>query len=189
MPTLPSRIPFVQARNYTDLRGKPGRKPNVVVIHTAEIAEKGDSAEAIARYFATTTRQASAHYTVDANSVVQSVQLRDVAWAAPGCNHNGIQLEHAGYARQTKAEWADQYSRDLLDLSAQLCGKVICPKFKIQPVLLTGTRLQRAAWDKSVTGFTSHHEVSKVFRRSTHTDPGAWFPWADYLRAVEEYLG
>jgi N-acetyl-anhydromuramyl-L-alanine amidase AmpD len=190
MPTLPSKIPFIQAANYTRVTGK-SRQPNVIVIHTIETAEKGTAAENTARWFSSLprTRPVSAHYCIDADSVVQCVQLRDVAWAAPGCNHNGVQLEHAGFARQTTRDWEDEFSRSLLDLSAQLCGKVICPKLGIKPVLLAGKWLQRAAWDKSVTGFTSHAEVSRVFKRSSHTDPGTSFPWPWFLEAVERYLG
>src|SRR3982750_3889302 len=93
-------IPFVQARNFT--RGRSNHI-DVLVIHTMESPEKPDTAESVANWFAgSTAPQASAHYCIDANSVVQCVQDGDVAWHAPGANHNGIGFEHAGRAAQTK---------------------------------------------------------------------------------------
>ena len=89
-----STIPFVQARNYTRGRSNP---IDVIVIHTMESPEKPDTAESVAAWFAAATApQASAHYCIDANSIVECVRDTDVAWHAPGANHNGL-----GRARRT----------------------------------------------------------------------------------------
>ena len=72
---------------------------DLLVIHTMEAPEKPDTAENVAKWFAgSTAPQASAHYCIDADSIVQCVQDRDVAWHAPGANHNGLGFEHAGTA-------------------------------------------------------------------------------------------
>src|SRR3954454_6387676 len=80
---------------------------DLVVIHSMEAPEKGETAEDVGHFFEKPSTRASAHYCVDNNSIVQCVQERDVAWAAPGANHDGVQIEHAGYARQTLREWED----------------------------------------------------------------------------------
>ena len=110
-------IPFVQARNFT--RGRSSRI-DVLVIHTMESPEKPETAEDVAHWFAgSTAPQASAHYCIDGDSIVQCVQDSDVAWHAPGANHNGLGFEHAGKAAQTARDWGDEYSMKCLDLSAQ----------------------------------------------------------------------
>jgi N-acetyl-anhydromuramyl-L-alanine amidase AmpD len=172
--------PFVPARNFT----KAGRKEvDLVVVHTMEAPEKGETAENVAAWFAgSTAPQASAHYCVDGDTVVQCVRDDDVAWHAPGANHDGIGIEHAGYARQSQSDWEDDYSTRMLERSARLAAD-ICARYRIPPVwlhpadLLAGRR-----------GITSHANVSQAFKRSDHHDPGTSFPIQRYLRLVQRYL-
>jgi N-acetyl-anhydromuramyl-L-alanine amidase AmpD len=172
--------PFVQARNYTSA----GRKTiDLVVVHTMEAPDKPETAENVARWFAgSSAPQASAHYCVDADSVVQSVRDEDIAWHAPGANHNGIGLEHAGFARFTGADWADDYNRRMLDRSATLVAS-LCRAYRIPPLWLYPADLMAGR-----RGITSHVNVSQAFRRSDHSDPGTSFPVQAYLRQVQEKL-
>lgn len=172
--------PFVPAKGFTRTSG---RAIDVIVIHTIEAPEKGGTAESTARYFQTTDRQVSAHYNIDADSIVQCVREKDVAWAAPGCNHDGIQLEHAGYARQTARDWRDDYSRRMLERSAALSAE-IAKRHKIPVVWLSSADLLAGK-----RGFTSHNNVSQAFKRSTHWDPGAGFPHDRYLADVRSRIG
>jgi hypothetical protein len=187
---LPSRIPFVQAQWYTPI--KRARHVQYIVLHSMEAPEKGDTAENIAQYFAKgvpANRKASAHYCIDGNSVIQCVQTRDVAYAAPGANHNGIQIEMAGYARQAEADWKDPYSWGMLTITAELCAKVLMPKYDIPPTFRNAASLATAdrADDTGHRGFTTHAEVSKAFRQSSHWDPGPGFPMRDFLGLVERF--
>ena len=167
---------FVQARNYTRVGG---RDIDLVVIHTAEAAERLNTAEAIASWAAgPNAPRASWHYAVDSDSVVQSVRDQDVAWAAPGVNHNGLQIEHAGYARQTPSEWSDAYSLAMLNISADLVGQ-ICTRYKIPVRWVSVEGLKRGE-----RGITTHANVSLAFKRSDHTDPGKSFPKTEYLAKV-----
>jgi N-acetyl-anhydromuramyl-L-alanine amidase AmpD len=172
---------FVQAKYFTKAARKVG-DVKWIVIHTAEIAEKGTSAEAIARYFQTTSRAASAHFTVDADSIVQSVREKDVAWHAPGANGAGIGVEHAGYARQTREEWMDRYSVDMLTLSAKLVAK-LCREWDIPAKYVDREGLLRGE-----RGITTHSEVSQAFKKSTHYDPGPAFPMDAYIDMVRAEL-
>lgn len=171
------RIPVVLSPNRTVV-GSPARRLDVIVIHDMEWTETDQTAEACAAYFAKPTTKASAHYLVDRNSIVQCVPLADVAWAAPGNNHNGIQIEFAGYARQTAQEWADAYSTGMLDLGAGLVA-ALCKRHGIPIKFLDAAALKRGE-----RGITTHAEVSKAWKKSNHTDPGANFPMQRFLADV-----
>lgn len=176
-----STIPFVQARNYTHGRSNP---IDLIVIHTMESPEKPDTAESVAAWFAgPNAPQASAHYCIDADSIVACVRDTDVAWHAPGANHNGLGLEHAGRAAQSAAEWNDDYSSRLLDLSSELVAQK-CAKYDIPAVWLSPAQLRAGK-----RGITGHVQVSEAFKRSDHTDPGKSFPVEAYIARVREHLG
>lgn len=160
-----------------------GRKVDVVVLHSMEMDEKGTTAESCAQWFRNPAAKVSAHYCVDANSIVQCVREKDIAWHAPGCNHNGIGIEHAGRARQSRAEWLDDYGVAMLNRSAVLVAHV-CQRHRI-PV----TWLHPADLVAGKRGITSHNNVSKAFHRGSHWDPGPGFPMEWYLRKVRARQG
>jgi N-acetyl-anhydromuramyl-L-alanine amidase AmpD len=175
-------LKFIQARNYTRVTS-PARNIDLVVIHTAEYPELPESAEWVANYFAKPgAPKASAHYMVDASEVIQGVWDKDVAWAAPGANHNGIQIEHAGYAKQTKKDWSDDYSKRMLARSAKLTAR-LCRKHNIPVRWVSPSQLRAGR-----RGLTSHANVSAAFKRSSHWDPGPNFPVTVYLRLVKAEL-
>lgn len=180
------KIPFIQAKHYTPVSEDHPRKVRLIVIHSMESEEKGETAENVARYFQTTEKPASAHYNIDNNSVVQCVQCKDVAYGAPGANRDGIHLEHAGRAKQTAAQWNDEYSSAMLKLSAEVCA-MLCKKFGIPPVWLSPADL--AAGKK---GLTSHANVTlwqkSLGKPGSHTDPGEGFPVQKYCAMVAEKL-
>lgn len=179
-------IKFQQAEQYKAIAA--GRKVDLVVLHTGELPEKPTGAEAVANYFSRprdangNVVTASSHFVHDDDSTVQCVLEKDIAYAAPGANNNGIQIEHAGYARQTAAEWADDYSTRELTISAQLTAK-LCAKYAIPPNYVDDLGLLAGA-----RGITTHVSVSKAFKRSTHTDPGPNFPMERYLELVRQFM-
>ena len=171
--------PLIPARFFTKGRIKPIQ---LIVIHSAECPKKEGAARGVANYFATTDRQASAHFTVDDKEVIQSVRVEDTAWAAKNANANGVNVEHAGYAAQTEAEWLDEYGQAMLELSAKLAAE-LCKKFDIEPV--------RAEFLSGVSptvikpGFCGHRDVPL---HGSHSDPGPGFPFDYYLGRVAFYL-
>jgi len=180
IPPIEPSIKFVQARNFTWANRA---SVDVIVIHTMEAAETLITAENVANWFASEAApRASAHYNVDGDSIVQSVKEEHVAWHAPGANRNGIGIEHAGYARQSDGEWADPYSRSMLELSAWLVAS-ICKRWGIPVVRLSSEDLIRGK-----RGLCGHREVTRAFKKSTHTDPGEHFPWTAYLEAINRLL-
>jgi N-acetyl-anhydromuramyl-L-alanine amidase AmpD len=173
--------PYVPAKHLTKNQGK--RNVRLIVIHSMEAPEKGDTAESVAKYFKTTNREASAHICVDNNSIVQCVLDNNIAWAAPGANSDGIHIEMAGYADQETAEWLDPYSTLVLENAANAAAQY-CLKYKIPPIHLTDAELG----DKKTKGIVSHAQVTTVFKKGTHTDPGKNFPWAYFIGRVEVHL-
>ena len=172
--------PFVESPHVTRT---DGRRIDLIVIHTMEMDEKGETAENCASWFRNPIAKSSAHYCVDVDSIVQCVRDQDVAWHAPGANHNGIGIEHAGRARQTGREWRDAYSAAMVDRSAGLAAE-LCRRYAI-PV----TWLYAADLKAGKRGITTHKAVSEAFRRSDHWDPGNGFPVEGYLALVRGKRG
>lgn len=170
---------FKQARHYHAGRRKQVR---IIVIHDMEAAEGHLTAENVAGYFAGPhAPMASAHLNVDRDSVVQSVKIADTAFHAPGANDDGIGIEHAGYARETREEWlADDC---LLNTSAAAAAE-LCNRLLIPPHHLTASEIK----DGRSRGFAGHVEVNAVFHGSSHTDPGPGFPWDVYLDKVAWFI-
>jgi N-acetyl-anhydromuramyl-L-alanine amidase AmpD len=167
--------PFVESPHVTHA---PGRSVDVIVIHTMEIPEAPDAARRCAAWFASPRSEVSAHYCVDARTVIQCVDEADIAWHARGGNTRSIGVELAGTARQKAEDWADEYSSALLDRAAILVADVArrwnVPVRRIGPIGLQG----------GARGITGHGDVSQAFRRSDHWDPGPAFPWSAFLRRV-----
>lgn len=172
-------IPFVPAKNQGPAR--PNGAILLIVIHTMEAPEKPHTARNVALWFAgTQAPQASAHYCIDADEIVQCVKEDVVAWAAPGANRYGIHLEHAGYASQNSGDWQDDYSTRMLNRSAALAAD-IAKRHGIPVAKLSALDLH----DPNATGFCGHWDVT-VGRNAGkgHTDPGFFFPWDRYLAMV-----
>jgi hypothetical protein len=173
---------FIQARWFQEANRGPA-SINYLVIHSMESSEKGTTAESCARFFATTTRKASAHRCFDSNSQVQSVRDKDIAYHAPGCSHNGLGYEHAGFARQSAAEWQDPYSVAMLKISAEQAHRD-CTAYGIPK-----TYIDRHGLLRGNHGITTHNEVSQAFHKSDHWDPGPGFPMSWYITMVRAFDG
>jgi peptidoglycan hydrolase-like protein with peptidoglycan-binding domain len=200
-------IAFVRAKYYRPITGIP-RQIDYLVIHTMEAVEHPQTGENVAYWSSRgcpdadgKERRASWHYAIDEDSIVQCVLEKDVAFCAPGTNHNGIHLEHAGYSAQTDAQWQDAYSQGMLARSARLAAQ-ICTRHRIPVIfidwkgLLAGKR-----------GITYHREVSKACRyaqdnrltnspffnshssrpKTDHGDPGLHLPIDQYLQMIKDH--
>lgn len=165
---------------YTPANYHKGRVRTLraIVIHTMEAPEGPNTAENIAAYFASGNVVASAHACVDQDSVVVCLPPEDTAFAAPGLNADGYQIEHAGYASQDGAGWADAESQSMLRLSAAHAREI---------ALAAGIPLRHLSDDELAAGhagFVGHDQVSRVYKRSDHWDPGPAFPWSQYMGLV-----
>lgn len=165
--------PIIQARWF----GAKRAKTDLIVIHTMEFAESPTAAEVIARDFATRpeTNKASSQLCIDQDSIVQCVMDSFEAYAAPPVNDRAVHIEHAGYMGQTVQQWRDLSSLAMLGLSADACAQY-CLKYNIPIIRLTDDQLKNG-----MRGIVGHDQVSRVWKESTHTDPGPNFPWQRYL--------
>ena len=166
--------------NYTPAHYYEGRNEDLrlIVIHTMEAPEGPQTAENIAAYFASGAVVASAHACVDQDSVVVCLPPTATAFAAPGANSDGYQIEHAGYASQDGAGWNDAESQSMLKLSAAHAREI---------ALAAGIPLRHLSDDElaaGAAGFVGHDQVSRVYKRSDHWDPGPNFPWSQYMGLV-----
>lgn len=170
--------PFIPAKYFAE--GRP-QSPTLIVLHTAETNETNNVARSVANYFRTCPRVTSAHYCVDNREVIQCVWERDTAWAAPPCNTRGIHIEMTGRAGQSKSQWNDSFSRNMMSLTARLVAE-LCLGYPEIPVRQLSTDKVKRGW----AGITGHVNVSTAFKKSTHTDPGVNFPWASFMQEVRD---
>ncbi len=175
--------PFVPARWYTP--GPANRDIRFIVMHSMEAPELPETAEGTARFFQNlpASNKASAHLCVDNNSIIECVRENDIAYAAPGANATGYQIELAGYARQTRGEWLDGYGKAMLEIAAKAAADV-AKRHGIPTNKLDANGLKQPGW----RGFVGHVDVSNAFHQTDHTDPGGGFPWDYFLDRVRYYL-
>lgn len=189
-----SEIRFVKAKHF-----RASRPTNVTlfVVHTIESAESATSAEGCANYFTNPMQKgkdgqlrpvtASAHYTIDSDSVIQCVRDEHTAWHTGGklggvyINDFSLGFEHGGRAGQTSEQWKDAYSTQMLRLSAQLLARK-CVEHGVRPVFLDVADLRAGA----TNGITGHWQCVQASGSGNHTDPGEWFPWDAYIGWVQE---
>ena len=171
---------FVEARHYR--KGRAG-KVHFLVVHDMEMHETATTAEDCAHMFATMTREASAHFCIDDDSIVQCVKTSDTAWAA-GSHGNmwGIHYEIAGFAAQTRAGWSDVYSSKALVIAAKRMA-VDAEKYGIPAKFIDREQLKAGA-----RGITTHREISFAWHDSTHEDPGPDFPMAVFVVLVSQEI-
>lgn len=196
---------FIRARHYTPTGTRDVRW---IVLHSTENDIQPGMARAVAHYFAgqspTSGPRSSAHYVVDAGEVVQTCALGDVAWAAPGANRAGVQVEMVGRAAST--DWLGD-GLPVLErtaaLVAGLCRHLGIARRRLDPVALVSSELLGAG-DTGITTHWSTAEAARLARarglrmepwfrngkwvHSDHADPGlahdARFPWDAFLDLV-----
>lgn len=155
-----------------------------VVIHTTEGQGYPDhpaTAAQVASYNQSRPDKVSAHFFVDDTEAVQGVKLTDIAYAAPGCNAQGIQIEMCGFARWTPDQWA--HHPGLLERTAQVVADMHS-QFGIPLRFVDATGLKTGN-----PGVTEHVEATNAFHGSTHTDPGPAFPMAAMLDRAAQIGG
>jgi hypothetical protein len=173
-------LSWVEPRSWTNANRT---KVQLIVIHTTEGSSHSQSAEDGAAYDARRTDGTSAHYFVDNTSTVQCVRTADQAHTARGeGNRRGIHYELCGRAGYSAAWWADNYAEAMLRRAAKQAARD-SKKWDIPVRHLTVAQVR-----DGVKGFCSHHDISRAFQQSDHTDPGPNFPWSRFLDMVRAEL-
>lgn len=170
---------FVQAAHFNKRRRTSIKW---IVVHTTESV---GGALAVMRWFGNLSAprypapQASAHFAVDSDAVVQGVLESDVSWHANEANELGIGIEHCAFARWRVEEWSAPGAARMLDRSAKLVSE-LCDRWQIPKARITGE--QFAAGEPGILG---HCDVNAgVGRTGGHVDPGISFPWPRYISSV-----
>lgn len=182
--------------------------PTLHVIHSTVSPCVPGGADAIARYFAAGKNVSSAHYVIDPAKVLQCVLDHTTAYHC-GSNRNTLGYEMCMMPVKdslrewleggAKAEFAHTPSKvrlshlrpnfqQMLNRTAQAVARNSLA-YDIPVRYLTDAQL--VAWDKAgrpanLGGITTHAQMSKVFKKSTHWDPGMW-PKELFLRRVKYY--
>lgn len=170
---------FTPARWFT-----PGpRDIRRIILHDGEVPESKTAAEAIANFFHGGSRKGSAHFECDFDSTVQSVQTQDVAWHAAGDNQETIGIEQAGYAAQTRDQWLDAYGTQMIVFQTAPLVARLALAHNLPIRQLSDSEL--AANQK---GVATHAQVSRVFGKSSHWDPGPNYPIDVLLKHAQEWL-
>ena len=181
-----------KTRHWNTSRSR-NRVPTCVIMHTAESTNlvagmskqalkeiaADDTAERVARYGATTTRQVSWHVVVDSNSIIWCLPDRFKAWHASSLNSASLGIELACRASiwpkpSTRPEWIDA----ILENAASVVA-LWCADYGIPP-----ERISREQAHRDVKGILGHGDADP----SRRSDPGVAFPWQKFLRLVRERL-
>ncbi len=157
------------------------QRPLIIVLHsTVSPCVKG-GARNIGRYFATTGNKTSAHYGVDPGEEIQYVGDHTVAYHC-GYNQGSIGIEMCEYPSRTNmARWFTKNHRAMRARTVRLVAE-LCLAYEIPPYYRSAASLKRGN-----LGVTTHNEMSKAYKRSTHWDPGTWPRWR-FMRAVRKQI-
>jgi N-acetylmuramoyl-L-alanine amidase CwlA/endonuclease/exonuclease/phosphatase family metal-dependent hydrolase len=172
----PPNPPFIGAKH----RGG-SQTPTLIVIHSTVGPTKKGSARSIGNYFKRGTVVSSAHYGIDAAEVIQYVGDHTVAYHC-GYNQNSVGLEMCDYPSSTSsARWKDADHKAMLSRTAKLTAE-LGAAYGIPMRFLSDAKLRE--WGKNKIakngGIVTHDQMSRVFKKSSHWDPGKW-PAATFL--------
>lgn len=172
---------FTTVSNLKDRKLVRSDDRDIIGIHTMEAPEGSQTAEVVANYFKRVL--ADSHWCVDDNSRVRVIPDWAIAWTLPGANSRSLNLEFAGYARQTREDWFDEFSLNMLEIGAYCAAEWVI-KYDIPIRRLTDAQIR--AGEK---GFAGHVDVNRVYHQSSHWDPGPAFPWPYFLDRVRVAVG
>jgi N-acetylmuramoyl-L-alanine amidase CwlA/endonuclease/exonuclease/phosphatase family metal-dependent hydrolase len=172
----PPNPPFIGAKH----RGG-SQTPTLIVIHSTVGPTKKGSARSIGNYFKRGTVVSSAHYGIDAAEVIQYVGDHTVAYHC-GYNQNSVGLEMCDYPSSTSsARWKDADHKAMLSRTAKLTAE-LGAAYGIPMRFLSDAKLRKWGENKIAKngGIVTHDQMSRVFKKSSHWDPGKW-PAATFL--------
>ena len=174
MPDYRASCKLKRAKN--DSGPRKASSIRLVVIHSAE----GSSAAGVASFFAGSA-QASTQLAADDKECYRMLPDLVIPWGAPGANSDGLHIEICGFAKWDRAQWRGH--EPMLRRSAFKIAKW-CWLYDIPARWLSDKQLANG----TARGLTTHVQVAKVFKKSTHWDPGPGFPKDLFLEWVQDYL-
>jgi N-acetylmuramoyl-L-alanine amidase CwlA len=168
--------PFIAARWHGG-----AQVPKRIVLHSTVSPCKPGQARAVAQFFAREDNKTSAHYCVDPDEVIQCVGDHTVAYHC-GYNQDSIGVEMCEYPSLTNiARWLAPNQIRMRRRTQRLVAQ-LCLAYGIPAHFLTADRLLAGEH-----GITTHNNMSKAYKASTHWDPGVW-PKRMFMRAVRRRM-
>lgn len=173
------RPPQVPAFNH----GGP-QTPTLLVMHSTVSGAAKGTANGIAQWWhKSSSPNTSAHYIVDEGTTIQCVGDHTIAYHC-GYNTNSIGIEMCDDPSDPKSRWDSEPHIQMLNRTADLVAQ-LCLAYGIPARYLTDDELR--AWGRNKTaangGIVTHAQMSRVFKMSTHWDPGEW-PSEKFLETV-----
>lgn len=162
-----------------------GNKPiHRIVIHATVSPCVEGQARRVAAWFRDPDSRGSAHYVIDPGEVVQVVLDSRIAWHAPPNPHSiGVELCDALISREWdrahRDRWRDENHTRMLRRASRIVAR-LCLAYDVPIERLNADDLRAGR-----RGITGHDDVSKAWGESSHWDPGAFFPWAEFVQHVE----
>lgn len=154
--------------------------PTRIVIHCTAGTSDSESARSTANYFRQSVATGSAHAITDENELVVAAQDAVVCWHAPPNVHSlGIEIE-CSLANGGKDHWTLPSHVAKMHRAAKWVAEK-CKLYDIPVVKLTPADLLAGKH-----GICGHVDVTNAWHQSTHTDPGPYFPWADFIGFVRD---
>ena len=152
-----------------------------IVVHcTAGADAKG--ARGTAKYFQEESATGSAHAITDPDELVISAYDTVVCWHAPPNLHSiGIEI-CCSLANDGAGHWTLDSHQKMLHRAARWVAEK-CHEHGIPVRKLTDDDLRT---NPNALGICGHVDVTMAFHQSTHTDPGPYFPWSQFLGYVTQ---
>lgn len=176
-PTAQRTEPYSQW-GYWGIPNALPQPPKVITVHTAEnnpdLVGRDSGAEAVARFFARTSRRASVHKVIDSDSIVDLLPDTHRAIHSKSAWRDSLSFEIS-----YKAAWWGRnpaYEMRLLTKASEIC------RHWVATYGIRVRRINLAQYHRGESGLIAHGDLDPTRR----TDPGANFPWATFLTMIRE---
>lgn len=159
-------------------------KPKWVILHSAICCDGAtNGAENLSTYLRNGAggRQVSWHYSTDRDSAVQTLKEDWIGRhsGSTTMDNASIAIEMAVNIAPSENHWLTNSNyRGTLETTSKLIAD-ICQRNGITPRLLTVQQVK-----DGVDGITSHNASRLAFGGTSHTDPGATFPWTEFGQMI-----